>query len=152
MATIKSINFSHVGRKEGTLCDRCGQYIQNIATVKYAGDLTLNYGLDCFNKLASSGNLSNYGKKLFKGVVNEIKRYEKELEDYKSGKINAENDKNWYWISFPDPDGRNRCAYGSYEEFKEYQINELLPFRIEKAQKELEKFSKVNFKPYEDKI
>ena len=150
MAIIKEIHFSHVGRKEGCLCDRCGQYIQNIATVTYDGDLTLNYGLDCFSKLSSSGNLSSYGKKLFKQAVNKIKFYEQELADYKSGKINADNDKGWYWISCPDPDGRNRCAYGSYEEYKEYCINELLPHRIEKAQSELSKFSKVNFKPYED--
>ena len=150
MAIIKNINFSHVGRNEGCLCDRCGQYIQNIATVTYEGDLTLNYGLDCFSKLSASGNLSAYGKKLFKKTVNTIKSYEQELADYKSGKINADNDKGWYWVSFPSPDGCNRCAYSSYEEYREYVINELLPHRIERAQSELSKFSKVNFKPYED--
>ena len=150
MATIKSINFSHVGRNEGTLCDRCGQYIQNIATVEYADGLTLNYGLDCFNKLAGSGNLTAYGKKLFKKAVNTIKFYEKELADRKNGKINADNDNSWYWYITPAPDGRDRNPFSSYEEFNEYQINELLPHRIAGAQKELEKFSKVNFKPYED--
>ena len=150
MAIIKRIDFTHVARNEGTLCDRCGQYIQNIATVEYADGLTLNYGLDCFNKLSGSGNLSAYGKKLFKKTVNTIKFYEKELADRKSGKINADNDNSWYWYITPTPDGRDRNPFSSYEEFNEYQINELLPHRIAGAQKELEKFSKVNFKPYED--
>lgn len=146
MSIIRSINFSHVARNEGCLCSRCGQYITNIATVKYDGDLTLNYGLDCFNKLADSGNLSSYGKKLFKKTVSTIKRYEQELEDYKSGKINEENDKSWYWLSCPDPDGRVRCAYDSYEEYKAYVISDILPHRIEKAQKDLERFAAANFK------
>lgn len=150
MATIKRIDFSHVGRNEGTLCDRCGQYIQNIATVEYADGLTLNYGLDCFNKLSGSGNLSAYGKKLFKKAVNTIKFYESELEDRKSGKINETNDKSWSWYTFPTPDGKSRNPFNSYEEFNTYQINELLPHRIESAQKELEKFSKARFNPYED--
>lgn len=149
MAIIKRIDFTHVSRNEGTLCDRCGQYIQNIATVEYADGLTLNYGLDCFNKLSGSGNLSAYGKKLFKKTVNTIKFYEKELADRKSGKFNAENDNGWIWILNSAADGYTN-PYGSYEEFNEYQINELLPHRIAGAQKELEKFSKVNFKPYED--
>ena len=150
MAIIKRIDFSHVGRNEGCICDRCGQYIQNIATVKYEGDLTLNYGLDCFSKLRFSGNLSTYGEKLFKKTVKSIQNYEKELADYKSGKINADNDKRWYWYITPDPDGHYRGVYDSYEEFKDHCINELLPYRIEKAQEELKKFSKINFKPYED--
>lgn len=150
MATIKRIDFSHVGRNEGTLCDRCGQYIQNIATVGYADGLTLNYGLDCFNKLAGSGNLTAYGKKLFKKAVNTIKFYEKELADRKSGKINETNDTGWSWYTFPTPDGKSRNPFNSYEEFNTYQINELLPHRIEAAQKELEKFSKARFNPYED--
>lgn len=145
MAIIKRINFSHVGRNEGCLCDRCGQYIQNIATVKYEGDLILNYGLDCFSKLQASGNLTKYGEKLFKDTVRRIKKYDKMLSDYKSGKINADNDPAW---SF-DLD-YSMSAFGSYEEFKDFRINECLPKWIEDAEQELIKFSKVNFKPYED--
>ena len=149
MATIKNINFEHVGRNAGCLCDRCGQYIQNIATVTYNDGLELHYGLDCFSKLTASGNLTAHGARLFRKTVNNIKSLQKMLSDYKSGKITAENDSGWYWLTTPNPDGVINCAYSSYDEYREFVINEILPARIEKAQNELKKFSKVSFEPYE---
>ena len=68
MAYIKRISFAHVGRNEGCLCDRCGQYIQNIVTVDYADGVRINYGRDCFDKLYKSGRLNAQGVKLMISV------------------------------------------------------------------------------------
>lgn len=66
MAHIKEIRFTHVGRNEGCLCDKCGQYIQNIVTVEFTDGITFDYGQDCFKKLYDNSKLTEFGKKLMR--------------------------------------------------------------------------------------
>ena len=71
MAHIKHINFAHVGRNEGCLCDKCGQYIQNIVYVDYDDGI--------FAKLYNGGKLSTYGVKLMKKALKAIEAHSKQL-------------------------------------------------------------------------
>ena len=141
MAYIKRINFAHVGRKEGCLCDKCGQYIQNIVTVDQTDRMRVNYGQDCFANLYNSGKLNAYGVKLMKKALKSIEKHSKQLEDYKSGKMTAENDVAYQYDQ----------TYGGYwkgkpfEEYRKWMIDEWFPARFAEDQKEIDRFAKVNF-------
>lgn len=141
MAHIKHINFAHVGRNEGCLCDKCGQYIQNIVYVDYDDGVRINYGQDCFAKLYNGGKLSTYGVKLMKKALKAIEAHSKQLEAYKSGEKTAENDIAYQYDQ----------TYGGYwkdkpfEEYREWMINEFFPRRFEEDQKMVDRFAKVNF-------
>lgn len=141
MAYIKRIGFAHVGRNEGCLCDKCGQYIQNIVTVDYSDGLRVNYGQDCFDKLYKSGKLNAQGVKLMKKALQSIEKHSKQLEEYKSGKITAENDKAYQFDQVYDGYWKGK----PFEEYREWMINVWFPKRFEEDQKLIDRFSKVNF-------
>ena len=140
MARIKSMSFSSVGRDEGCTCDKCGQYIRNIWTVKFDDDLSLNYGIDCFAKLRGTGKLSTYGKKLLKDSMKRLENISELTEIIKNRKPEddysyqqAQNDKisPWYQVD--------------YEEYRNWWLTEVIPERIADVQKDIDKFKNVNF-------
>lgn len=144
MAHIKKIKFSRVGKQEGCTCDRCGQYIRNIWTVDYKEGLTMNYGIDCWEAICKEG-LSKQGIRLMNKTMKSLQSYEERLAAYTSKEITEENDmayqteqadwnKDSYWY------GR------SWEEYRDWMVNDFFPERISGKQKELERFSKVDFK------
>lgn len=141
MAYIKRIAFEHVGRNEGCLCDKCGQYIQNIVYVDYSDGIRANYGQDCFAKLYNSAKLTEYGVKLMKKALKSIEAHSKQLEEYVSGKKTAENDLSYQYDQ----------TYGGYwkdkpfEDYRKWMINEFYPRRFEEDQKMIDRFAAVNF-------
>jgi len=143
MAHIKRISFSRVGKQEGCTCDRCGQYIQNIWTVEYKEGLRMNYGIDCWEKVYKKG-LNAAGSKLMKKAMESIKSYEERLAQYISGEITAETDES-YKADQMDWNKDNYWYGRSFEEYKDWMINEFFPHRIADKQKELARFQKVNF-------
>lgn len=146
MAHIKRISFAHVGRNEGCLCDRCGQYIQNIVTVTYSDGLILNYGQDCFDKLWKGSKLTSYGQKLFKKALKNAKAHQEAYQKYVNGTMTAENDLSYQWNQNSADYGSSSYWYGKpYEEYRKWMIEEVFPMRFEEDQKELDRFSKVNF-------
>lgn len=144
MAHIKHINFARVGRNEGCLCDKCGQYIRNIVYVDYDDGVRVNYGQDCFAKLYNSGKLSQYGVKLMKKALKSIEKHSKELEDYKNGKMTAENDKGYQFCQTCD--GGHYWKGKPYEEYREWMINEWYPRRFKEDQEMVDRFAKIDFK------
>lgn len=144
MSHIKKIRFESVGKNEGCTCDRCGQYIKNIWSVDYVEGFTVNYGLDCWEKVYKGGKLSQYGEKELRKIMKKLKDYEKMLATYKSEEMTAETDggyktsqmdcfKDGYWYGRP------------YEEYKAFMINEFIPARIAETEEGLKKFRNVNF-------
>lgn len=143
MAHIKQISFARVGEKEGCTCDRCGQYIRNIWTVEYTEGLRMNYGLDCWEKVYKDG-LNKQGAKILKKIMDSIKSYEERLARYVSGELSEETDES-YKVTQADWN-RDDFWYGkSFDEYKNWMVTDFLPYRISDKQKELAKFSKVNF-------
>lgn len=136
MAHIKRVDFNTVGRNEGCLCDNCGQYIRNIWTVEFVEGESLHFGIDCYRKHIM-GRLSDYGKKEMRRIMRDIEFWEKKASDYRSGKMTTENDQSYWYFHYKTM---------SYEEYVEWMLNELIPCRIEKANKELDKFKKIDFK------
>lgn len=144
MAHISKISFASVDTLHGCTCDRCGQWIKNIITVDYDDGLTLHYGMDCYEKLWTSNRLNDFGKKLMRKTLKSLARYEEQYQKYVSGEMTAENDPSWqatqyewsqtYWTGRP------------YEEYKQWMIEEWYPQRFKDCQKEVDKFSKVDWK------
>ena len=141
MARIKSMNFSSVGKNEkGCVCDKCGQYIRNIWTVKFDDGISMNYGIDCFAKLRNTGNLSSYGEKLLKksmkrleGIseLTEIIKNRKPEDDYQYQQNQNDKLSPWYQVD--------------YEEYRKWWLNEVIPERIADIQKDIDRFKNVNF-------
>lgn len=141
MAHIKKISFSRVGKNEGCICDKCGQYIRNIITVEYDFGI-LHYGQDCFTKMYNGGKLTTYGAKLMQKTLKSIEYYSVELAKYVSGEITADNDDVYksyqtcvesYWTGRP------------YEEYRQFMIDEWFPERFKECQKQIDRFKNVNF-------
>ena len=102
MARIKKIDFYKVGKQEGCLCDRCGQYIHNILTVQYDDGITARFGIDCFEILNKESGLSEYGRKALNKALKSIQKhremYEKEAMKTEETDIawqNAQNPAEW---------------------------------------------------------
>lgn len=142
MANIKNITFARVGRNDGCLCDKCGQYIRNIVTVAYTDGLTLNYGQDCFDNMWKNGRLTDHGKKLFRKALKYKKAHDVEYAKYISGEMNEENDESWkatlYW-------NKEVWADKTYDEYRSWMIEKWYPQRFKEDAERIERFSKVNF-------
>ena len=146
MAHIKEIRFAHVGRNEGCLCDKCGQYIQNIVTVEFTDGITFDYGQDCFKKLYDNSKLTEFGKKLIRKTLKNIEFYSKQREEYASGKMTAETDESWKQFEYPCNKGHYWAVHhDDYEAYRQWMLNEWLPERFKEAQKQVDRFAKVNF-------
>lgn len=143
MAHIKKISFARVGEHEGCTCDRCGQYIRNIWTVEYKEGLRMNYGIDCWEKIYKEG-LNKQSVKILKKLMKSIKNYEERLAQYVSGELTADNDES-YKVTQADWNKDDYWHGKSFEEYKEWLVNEFFPYSISDKQKELAKFAKVNF-------
>lgn len=140
MAHIKKISFASVNTKEGCTCDRCGQWIKNIWTVEFVEDLTMNYGIDCFEKILKTGNLNDYGKKLMKKSMKSIENIYKRMQE--QAEMTEETDEGWKYLQADT----HSAWYGEkYENYKKWMLEELYPYRIEEEQKNINKFKKANF-------
>ena len=139
MAYIKQIRFSSVGKQEGCTCDKCGQYIRNIWTVDYQDGIQMKFGIDCFEKL-SKGKLTDYGMKIMKKALKNIEYYQTALEAEKA--LTEETDIRYQ----NEQTNKYNAWYGSsWEEYHEWMINKWYPARFADAQKEIDRFRKVNF-------
>lgn len=141
MAYITNMTFEHVGKDEGVLCDRCGQYIRNIYTVYYSDGYVMHCGVECFKKLRESGRLSDYGMKVLMKIAKKIKQYSEELAMWKTlTEEEAEEKKLLYPLHYYEAwQGK------TFEEYKEWNINKWYPARFAECEKELAKFNKIDF-------
>ena len=145
MAKITGIHFDRATRETGCTCDKCGQWIQNIWTVSFDDNTKFHYGIDCFEKMTQSGKLTKVGENLLKKTMKSIAHYEEQLalwstiteaEAEEKGLLTNLRNESWntsYWA------GR------SFQEYRDWQVNEFFPYRIAEEQKVLKKFEKVNF-------
>ena len=140
MAYIRRITFDHVGQNEGCTCDRCGQYIKNIWTVTYQDDVSMHFGIDCFEKLNKESKLNAYGRKLMKETIKWIECHQEMFEAEKAK--TAETDLAWQRES----QDKDSYWYGrSFEEWHKWMLEEWWPERFKDDQKRVDRFAKVNF-------
>lgn len=145
MAQIKSIRFDRSGKNDGCTCDKCGQYITNIWTVQYNDGAVRHYGIDCFEKILKSGKLTQYGETLMRKTLKKIASYNEQLEMWKVLTEQEAEEKGLlddlkvaYWNT-------SYWAGKTFDEYKTWMVNEFFPYGIEQCQKDIDKFSKVNF-------
>ena len=142
---ITRINFVHVGRKEGCTCDRCGQYITNIWYVDFSNGQRITFGIDCFEKVYKSGNLSKYGLKLFKQLLKDIQYHQKWLAYWNAATEDQARADGQLAFTIDCPDWDNSYWKGKpFEEYRNFEI-ECYTKYLADDQKELEKFRKVGF-------
>ena len=144
MARIKKIDFNHVGKQEGCLCDKCGQYIINVWTVQYADGITARFGIDCFEKLNKESGLTSFGKKELNKALKSIQRH-REMYEAEAAKT-EETDIAWQNIQNPMPYESKDYWYGKpWKEYHEWMLTTFYGHRFEEDQKLIDRFSKVNF-------
>lgn len=139
MAHIKRIGYSHVHKSEGCLCDNCGQFITNIVTVTFAEGEQLHFGTDCYNKRIV-GKLNAFGRKELNRIMKGIKEHSILLNDLQKDEPTALVQKEWESYK------RWQTAWADrpFEEWKSWMIPTVTGW-LEKDNKELEKFKKINF-------
>lgn len=144
MARIKKINFSHTGKNDGCLCDRCGQYITNIWTVEFADGIVVRFGIDCFDKMKKESNLSTFGIKELNKALKSIQKHQELYEAEKA--LTEETDIRWQNIQNPHEWESPDYWYGKkWEEYHEWMLTEFFRIRFEEDQKKIDRFQKVNF-------
>lgn len=144
MARIKKVDFHKVGKQEGCLCDRCGQYIQNIWTVQYSDGITARFGVDCFEKLNKESGLTAFGQKELKKALKKIQDH-RELYEAEKAKT-EETDIRWQNIQNPSEWESKDYWYGRpWEEYHNWMLTEFFKIRFEEDQKAIDRFAKVNF-------
>ena len=140
MAYIEDIRFDHVGKNEGCMCDNCGAWLTNIWTVKFREGESLHFGMDCFDKRIK-GKLNAFGKKEMQKVLKLIQEHSELLNQLKQDEVTETVQKEWesyrYWQEY--------WKDKTFEEWKEWMIEEVLPDRLEADRKALAKFEKINF-------
>ena len=142
MAHINNISFIRVSKNEGCTCDRCGQYIQNIWTVKWIEGGYTRFGIDCFEKLCKSGKLTTFGMKTMKKALKDIEYWSDELAKWKNGEYTEENRIDYQQAQ---KDKYDAFYEVSFEEYRRWWIEKFIPARIADKQKEINKFQKANF-------
>lgn len=144
MARIKRIEFYHVGKQEGCLCDKCGQYITNVWAVQYTDDITARFGIDCFEKLNKASGLTSFGKKELKKALKNIQKH-REMYEAEAAQT-EETDIAWQNIQNPPPYESKGYWYGrQWEEYHKWILTEWYGERFKEDQKQIDRFSKVNF-------
>lgn len=103
----------------------------------------MHYGIDCWEKI-SKQSLNKVGAKELKKIMKSIESYEDRLASYVNGEMTEETDESWKAEQMDW--NKDSYWYGkSFEEYKNWMVNEFFPYRISEKQKELQKFKKVNF-------
>lgn len=144
MARIEKIDFMKVGRNEGCTCDKCGQYITNIWTVRYKGGVDIHFGMDCFDKMLKASKLNDYGMKLMKKTLKSIERHQHGFEAEK--KLTEETDERYQMEQVHRDYGSQSAWYGSpWEEYHEWMLTVWWPARFKEDQENVDRFSKINF-------
>lgn len=149
MAHIKSISFMTTDKEHGCNCDKCGQGIKNVWTVKFTDGITMNFGIDCYERLYKSGKLTKPGEKLMKDALKSIEHWNKQREEWESMTetdarergLLAELDPNSYYNRYH----KSYWCGKTFDEYKAWMLNEVLPARLNDAQKKIDKFAKVDF-------
>lgn len=144
MAYIKKIRFDHTDDTNGgCTCDRCGQYIRNIYTVTYTDGVVMHFGIDCFEKLNKASKLTTQGMKIMRKALRNIEFYSEKLNEWKNGVWTEENCIAW---QIEKEDKLSYWSDKTFEEYKDWHINEFYPARFAEAQKQIDRFRKIDFK------
>lgn len=138
---IKKINFYSVPRSEMTTCDCCGQGIKNICFVTSADGTTFKFGTKCFDKVIKD-KLKTYQVKEMRKALKSIKSIN---EGAKKWETITEKEFLETWGGCDLPYGDNYEDITDFDKYKDFMVNEFFPYRLSLAEKELEKFSKIDF-------
>lgn len=144
MAKILKIRFDRAhSAEQGCICDRCGQWLKNIWTVKFDDGITAHFGIDCYEQMCKDSRLTEYGMKLMKKATKKLSEWYERMEEEKA--LTEATDTAYQNEQRPyNSDG---YWYGKpWEEYHEWVLSKWYPARIADCEKDLAKFKNVNFK------
>ena len=130
MARIIGIKFDHTGKNDGCTCDRCGQWITNIWTVKFDDGITAHFGIDCYEKMCKDSRLNDYGMKLMKKALKRIADFQKMQDDFE--KQTAET-----CIAYQNEQADWNDSFWkgkSFEEYRQWMLEKWFPARFADCQ------------------
>ena len=144
---IKKITYYSVPRSESGTCACCGKSIQNICSVETVEGEHFNFGTTCFDKLIKD-KLQSFQRKEYNQAIKFLKRYCKQQkiwedmteEDY----LNSEMYRTACICDGGAP-WEIKVDLNSFEDYKNWMVNDFFPYRIEQEEKVIEKYSRINF-------
>lgn len=135
---IKKISLITGTMKESTTCDCCGRSISNIYYITLADDSHLRLGTTCFEKQVK--NLDKMAKKKVNHSIKMLKWYEEMLETWKN--LTEDECKEQF------PGSYERIGQyediDTFEDLKNWQVNEFFPYRISLEEEEIAKYAKLS--------
>ena len=136
---IKKISLITGTMKESTTCNCCGKSISNIYYITLADDSKLRLGTTCFAKQMKT-NLDGMAKKKVNHAIKMLKWYQEMLETWKN--LTEEECKEQF------PGTYERIGQyediDTFEDLKNWHINEFFPYRISLEEEEIAKYAKLS--------
>lgn len=127
-----------VPKSESNTCDCCGKSIQNICSITTVENEHFNFGTTCFDKVIKD-KLQPYQRKEMNKALKGIRNYCEQQEIWKDMTeekyIETHYDKPW----------ENYDDIHTFEEYKNWMLNEFFPYRLSEKEKILSRFSKIDF-------
>lgn len=144
---IKKITYYSVPRSESGTCACCGKSIQNICSVETVEGEHFNFGTTCFDKLIKD-KLQSFQRKEYNQAIKFLKGYCKQQkiwedmteEDY----LNSEMYRTACICDGGAP-WEIKVDLNSFEDYKNWMVNDFFPYRIEQEEKVIEKYSRIDF-------
>lgn len=134
---IKSISFVTGVTNESTICDCCGKAIQNIYYITLADDSHLRLGTTCFEKQMKS-KLDKMARRKLNHAIELMKSYQEQLEIWKN--MTEEECKETRPMQYEKIG--NYEGVDTFEELKNWMVNEFFPYRISLEEEEITRYAK----------
>lgn len=137
---IKKIMYYSVPRSESATCACCGKSIQNICSITTIEGEHFNFGTTCFDKLIKD-KLQSFQRKEMNKAIKFIKSYCERMSEW----YNMTEEK--YCETHYIGDGlpwKTTEGLETFEDYKNWMINEFFPYRISEEEKIIARFSKID--------
>lgn len=137
-------------KNQGITCEHCGTYICNVFVIHFDDGFSLKCGVECFNKLMKTSNLSQYGAKLLRKQIKRLKDYDEMRVKWEGWQTPEEADADGSGPRIEDPEKPGFWRLMTQKEFDEHKafiLTDLIPYRVALVQEEIKKqFKNVRVK------
>lgn len=144
---IKRIVYYSVPRSESSICSCCGKSIQNICSIETVEGERFNFGATCFDKLIKD-KLRAFQRKEYNQAIKFLKGYYKQQKVWENMTKEDYLGSEMYRTACICDGGapwETKTGLDSFEDYKNWMLNDFFPYRIEQEEKVIEKYSRIDF-------
>lgn len=144
---IKKIAYYSVPRSESSTCSCCGKSIQNICSIETVEGERFNFGTTCFDKLIKD-KLRSFQRKEYNQAIKFLKGYYKQQKVWENMTKEDYLGSEMYRTACICDGGapwETKTGLDSFEDYKNWMLNDFFPCRIEQEEKVIEKYSRIDF-------